>query len=203
MERFVVWILFWFLVSSTICCHLRTAPTSRTYSAILDTRVHSHSQFLDCCLYCVAVGLDRDITAALVTVFPGKPGLASFPSVFPPLVSKQPLGINVTGCFASCVLRVTQPTVSKHWRKHKALGSPAAWSYPFFIYYRTPDGRDIASCPPPVPAIGLRLCRKCKIRAHSRVNCNWPSSDVEFHIRTVVTFDYWFFCFTENYFTCS
>ena len=34
---------------------------------------------------------------------------------------------------------VTQPTVSMHRRKHKALTQPVAWPHPFFIHHWSPE----------------------------------------------------------------
>jgi len=75
--------------------------------------------------------------------------------------SMEPLGINGTGfSYGSDVLPVTQPTASKHWRKHKAITSTsglttfflhpplcvARFKLPFwrqYQYYRPLIGSDI------------------------------------------------------------
>jgi len=55
--------------------------------------------------------------------FPGEPGPAGVPAWSSSFTGswREPLGTSVTGFYRPDVLPVTQPTVSKHWGKLKAL----------------------------------------------------------------------------------
>jgi len=48
------------------------------------------------------------------------------------------------------VLPVTQPTVSKRWKKMKHWPKPVTWLHPFFICHQTDDGRGVAAFMPAV-----------------------------------------------------
>jgi len=61
------------------------------------------------------------------------------------LVMKENLNLLARVFYGPDVLPVTQPIVSKHLRKYKALTSPVVWPQPFFILHQTLDGRGVAS----------------------------------------------------------
>jgi len=69
------------------------------------------------------------------------------PLVFPLRLFQNRTFGNKWWLFNGPMSSVTQPSVSKHWRKHKIL-TPNVWPHPFFINRRIPRGRDVAALTP-------------------------------------------------------
>jgi len=79
--------------------------------------------------------------------FPNDCGSAGFSSgpPPPPVLWREPLWLVERVFYRPDVLPVTQLSVSKHWREHKALTLTSGLSSSFFIHHWTPHGRGVAS----------------------------------------------------------